>query len=343
MPHVRDPDRLIGELNVKESLMNQYGFDIVDINLCKENEDVEDIALRCLKHTMVLEGRSDAMVLRKEKNFFIHQVVKVGLGTADDAINLIFEIIEYYQSTNRIIVYIRTPCNYLNQRIPAMHGFDVAWGKNEVNNTVNLFWDLRGSNHQFAINTDNTIGCMVQPDIVLGCNSNGELVLVSKNDLGRRLVFQDLFASLTGQLNHRLSTFRMKKLTSLKKAGFMKDWMEAGTSERRMAGRLLSFEMMGRLIHELINFGEGYDLLPGDAYFGARIDGCSKHGVEFVSRKDEGEIDDAYNIAFTFTSDMFDKCVIRVNTKHKYIQYIASQFHEVSLTLFDLSVGVKAR
>ena len=39
--------------------------------------------------------------------------------------------------------------------------------------------------------------------------------------------------------------------------GFMEDWMEPGTKERKMAGRETCFEIMSRIIHELNNLRPG--------------------------------------------------------------------------------------
>ena len=167
-------------------------------------------------------------------------------------------------------------------------------------------------------------------NLFLGIDDKGELVLVKKDDTARRLVFKNLFESLTWRLQHRLSTFRLQDLTSLKKQGFMKDWVEPGTTERKMPVRSVSWEVMGRLIHEFLDFDEsGQKLIPGDGYFATRIDRCSQHNTKMTNRKDDMN----GNVDLTFTSDLVERSVFRVNTKHKAIQYIASQFFEVSFVL----------
>lgn len=325
MKQVSDSEKLKGQLGKRESLMSTYGFDVLEVILRPENDEVEDFCLRCLKQRLILENNNQALALRKKRDFFIHQVPKVGVSCVDHAIDVIIEVIEYNKSTNRLVVYIRMPCNNINQKISPMGGFDIAWGKSEVNTQVIVFWDHRAASHQFTVHMDNTVGSMKKSDVVLGANENGELILVKKDDTARRLVFKNLFESLTWRLHHRLSHFRLQDLTSLKKVGFIKDWMEPGTTERKMPLRSVSWEVMGRLIHEFLDC-DGQKLVPGEAYFATRIDRCSQHNTKMTHRKD----DPNGNVDLTFSSDLFEKCVFRVNTRHKAIQYIASQFFEVS-------------
>jgi len=336
---VSDPERLNGELITQESLWSKYGFEITELNLRNDSEDIEDIKLRSFRHNMLLQNEENALVLRKHCDTFIHEVVKAGSGYASDALNVVFEVIEYNKSLSRCVVYVRSPCNYLNQRVPPMHSLDIAWSKYNENNSVNFFWDFRGENHMFCITKENMLSCVKNPDLVLGCNAKGELLLVQKGDITRRLVFKDLYGSITWRLEHRISSSSRRDIVGLKKQGFMTEWNEPGTMERKLAGREVCFEVMSKIIHELLSLGEGDSLLPGDAYFGSRIGRSSKHKVDLVEREDDGGC-----VTLTLSSDAFERCTFRLNPRNKYIQYIATQFYEVNLEIswpanlmFDIS------
>ena len=104
---VSDPERLNGELITQESLWSKYGFEITELNLRNDSEDIEDIKLRSFRHNMLLQNNENALVLRKHRDTFIHEVVKAGSGNASDALNVIFEVIEYNKSLSRCVVYVR--------------------------------------------------------------------------------------------------------------------------------------------------------------------------------------------------------------------------------------------
>ena len=141
--------------------------------------------------------------------------------------------------------------------------------------------------------------------------------MVQKGDITRRLVVKDLYGSITWRLEHRISSSSRRDIVGLKKQGFMTEWNEPGTMERKLAGREVCFEVMSKIIHELLNLGEGDALLPGDSYFGSRIGRSSKHKVDLVEREDDGGC-----VALTLSSDAFERCTFRLDPRNKYIQYI---------------------
>ena len=94
-------------------------------------------------------------------------------GPSSHVLNVILEVIEFNKGLNRCNVYVRTPPNYVNQRVPPMHAFDIAWGKYTENNAVNFFWSHRGENHMFSVTKDNMLTCAKNPELVVGCNDKG--------------------------------------------------------------------------------------------------------------------------------------------------------------------------
>ena len=51
-----------------------------DRHILLKFSQVEDVKLRCFKHQLILKGDTNALVLRKHRDVFIHQVLKAGFG-----------------------------------------------------------------------------------------------------------------------------------------------------------------------------------------------------------------------------------------------------------------------